>query len=76
MLALLNVMAAAAAPRLVVISGCGSRGVGFGVAQQILAQDASAEVVVMARSEQRAKSVAEELGDRAHAVACDVTELC
>lgn len=74
MLALLNVMAAAAAPRLVVISGCGSRGVGFGVAQQILAQDASAEVVVMARSEQRAKSVAEELGDRAHAVACDVTD--
>ena len=60
--------------RLVVISGCGSRGVGFGVARQVLAKDATAEVVVMARSLERASAVASELGARAHAVQCDVTD--
>ena len=42
------------APRLVVISGCGSRGVGLGVARQVLKHDASAQVVVMARTLERA----------------------
>ena len=69
-------VAAMSAPckRLVVISGCGSRGVGFGVARQVLAKDATAEVVVMARSLERASAVASELGARAHAVQCDVTD--
>ena len=62
------------APRLVVISGCGSRGVGLGVARQVLEQDSTAEVVVMARTLERAASVSAELGARAHAVACDVTD--
>ena len=42
------------APRLVVISGCGSRGVGLGVARQVLKHDASAQVVVMARTLEQA----------------------
>lgn len=63
----------AGAARLVVISGCGSRGVGLGIARQVLAQDAEAEVVVLARSLDRASSVKDELGPRAHALECDVT---
>ena len=45
-------MAAPAAPaaRLVVVSGCGGRGVGLGVARQVLAQDPAAQVVVTARA--------------------------
>ena len=50
------------APRLVVISGFGSRGVGLGVARQVLEQDSTAEVVVMARTLERAASVSAELG--------------
>jgi NAD(P)-dependent dehydrogenase (short-subunit alcohol dehydrogenase family) len=66
-------LSAAAISRLVVISGCGSRGIGLGIARQVLSMDEHCEVVVMARSLSRAQSVAEELGIRAHAVECDVT---
>ena len=74
MAALTTAMRTAAAGKTVVISGCGGRGVGLGVARQVLAQDASAEVVVMARSLERAASVAAELGARVRALACDVTD--
>ena len=67
-------LVAAMSPKLVVISGCGSRGVGLGIARQVLARDEACQVVVMARSHDRAASVASELGERAHAVACDVTD--
>ena len=50
LLALTAAMTAALAPRLVVISGVGSRGVGLGIARQVLARDDKAEVVVMARA--------------------------
>jgi len=63
----------AEASRLVVISGCGSRGVGLGIARKVLHRDENVEVVVMARKLERASSIAKELGKRAHAVECDVT---
>ena len=74
LLALTAAMTAALAPRLVVISGVGSRGVGLGIARQVLARDDKAEVVVMARALERAESVALELGPRAHALQCDVMD--
>ena len=67
-------LTAAMAPRLVVISGVGSRGVGLGIARQVLARDDTTEVVVMARALERAASVAAELGPRAYALQCDVTD--
>ena len=73
MLPLVPLIAMTSCPRLVVVSCCGSRGVGLGIARQVLAQDTAAEVVVMARSLERASSISTELGARAHAVQCDVT---
>lgn len=61
------------ASRLVVVSGA-TRGVGLGICRQVLAQESEAEVVVTARSLPQAQAVAAELGDRAHAVQCDVTD--
>lgn len=65
---------AAAPAKLVVISGCGSRGIGLGIARQVLSQDVDAEVVVLARSLERATSISDELGPRAHGMQCDVTD--
>ena len=65
--------AMALTPKLVVISGCGSRGVGLGIARQVLKTTDDCDVVVMARSFHRAASIATELGARAHAIECDVT---
>ena len=73
MLPLVPLIAMTSCPRLVVVSCCGSCGVGLGIARQVLAQDTAAEVVVMARSLERASSISTELGARAHAVQCDVT---
>ena len=41
--------------RLVVVSGGGSRGVGLGIARQVLAQDTAAEVVVIGRRDPPAR---------------------
>jgi NAD(P)-dependent dehydrogenase (short-subunit alcohol dehydrogenase family) len=66
-------MAAMLIPRLVVISGA-SRGVGYGICRQVLAQDPQSHVVVLARNLQSAEAVATELGEKAHPVQCDVTD--
>eukprot|EP00927_Polykrikos_kofoidii_P061616 TRINITY_DN56451_c0_g1_i1.p1 TRINITY_DN56451_c0_g1~~TRINITY_DN56451_c0_g1_i1.p1 ORF type:complete len:321 (-),score=58.52 TRINITY_DN56451_c0_g1_i1:32-994(-) len=60
------------AGRLVVVTG-GARGVGLGICRQVLAQDPSCEVIVLARSPEKAAEAATALGPRAHSVACDVT---
>src|ERR687893_1951098 len=50
-----------------------TRGIGRAIAQALY--DAGARVAVVGRELERARSVAAELGDRAHGVACDVTEV-
>lgn len=73
LLSLLVSAVTAAAPHLVVVSGAG-RGVGLGVARQVLRQDAVTEVCILARYLDKAAAVASALGPRAHAVQCDVTD--
>lgn len=72
LLSVVNSCAGLSPSRLVVVSGA-TRGIGLGVCRQCLAQDASVEVVVMARSLQKAEATAAVLGSRAHPVQCDVT---
>eukprot|EP00928_Gymnodinium_smaydae_P005934 TRINITY_DN12058_c0_g1_i2.p1 TRINITY_DN12058_c0_g1~~TRINITY_DN12058_c0_g1_i2.p1 ORF type:complete len:311 (+),score=49.35 TRINITY_DN12058_c0_g1_i2:66-998(+) len=57
--------------RLVVVTGA-ARGVGFGICQQVLEMDPDSEVVVLARSFEKAAEVSRELGSRAHPGCCDV----
>jgi len=72
---------AAMTSRLVVVSG-GNRGVGIGICRQVLACDATAQVVVTARQLDQAESVCQELNQkyetddehRAYAHALDVTD--
>mmetsp|Transcript_110403 Transcript_110403/g.335742 ORF Transcript_110403/g.335742 Transcript_110403/m.335742 type:complete len:299 (-) Transcript_110403:124-1020(-) len=57
---------------LVAVTGA-ARGLGIGVCRQVLRQDPTSEVVVMARDLGQAEVLAQELGARAHPLHCDVT---
>jgi len=50
----------------------GARGLGVGICRQVLRQDPSCEVVVLARDLAPAEALAQELGPRARALRCDV----
>lgn len=56
----------------VIVTG-GYSGIGLGIAQAYI--QAGANVAILGRNLQRAQAAAEELGERAHAVKCDVSDL-